>query len=249
MRTIIAGSRNCIDKGQLLATLATCGWTPSVIISGAARGADRFGEIWAIENNIPCERFPADWERYGKTAGYRRNEQMVNNAEALIALWDGKSRGTKHMIDIAQKKGMQTYHKIQTIFKRDMNNKGKILEGQWSLPEFEYLAENQWIFTEKVDGMNIRIMCAPSPFFSFIYREDRISYRVIFGGKTDAAQIPAFLVSRLEQRFHTVEQRQKLAKIFPDGACLYGEGYGAKIQKGSGNYRKDQDFVLFDCAG
>lgn len=135
---------------------------------------------------------------------------------------------------------MNEYHKIQTVFKRDMTNKGKtLLEGQWTLPEFEYLSGNQWVFTEKVDGTNIRVMCAK-------YQENGLAYGVTFGGKTDAAQIPAFLVSRLEQRFHTIEQRQKIAEMFPDGACLYGEGYGAKIQSVGGNYRQDQDFVLFD---
>jgi hypothetical protein len=59
--------------------------------------------------NIPCFRFPADWDRYGKAAGYIRNETMAANAEALIALWDGRSPGTKHMIDIARKKGLKVY--------------------------------------------------------------------------------------------------------------------------------------------
>lgn len=129
---------------------------------------------------------------------------------------------------------MNEYHKIQTMFKRDMERNGKtLLEGQWTLPEFEYLANNIWTFTEKVDGTNIRVM----------FKDGAVT----FGGKTDAAQIPATLIERLVQRFHTDGQRARLAEIFPDGnACLYGEGYGAKIQKGGGNYRADQDFVLFD---
>ena len=135
---------------------------------------------------------------------------------------------------------MKEYHKIQTVFKRDPENKFRtLLEGDYALPEFAYLADNEWVFTEKVDGTNIRVMCAN-------YQEEGKAYGVTFGGKTDAAQIPAFLVSKLEQRFHVIEQRHKLARIFPDGGCLYGEGYGAKIQKGGGNYRADQDFVLFD---
>lgn len=109
MRTIIAGSRDCTDKRYLLAALAACGWIPTTVISGAARGADRLGEVWAAEFKVPCERFPADWDRYGKSAGYRRNEQMADNAEALIALWDGESRGTKHMIDIAKRKGLRVH--------------------------------------------------------------------------------------------------------------------------------------------
>jgi len=124
------------------------------------------------------------------------------------------------------------YIKIQTLFKRDMTSKHKtLLEGQWTLPEFEYLAGNGWTFTEKVDGTNIRV----------IFKDGGVT----FGGRTDNAQIPAQLVTRLNERF--LPLMAKLGEVFPDGsAVLYGEGYGAKIQKGGGNYRADQDFVLFD---
>jgi hypothetical protein len=126
---------------------------------------------------------------------------------------------------------MNTYPKIQTIYKRDMDSPKKtIIEGAYSLPEFEYLADNEWVFTEKVDGTNIRVMMANG--------------EISFGGKTDNAQIPAGLVKRLEQVF--LPQADLLAAMFPEGGCLYGEGYGAKIQKGGGNYRPDQEFVLFD---
>ena len=126
---------------------------------------------------------------------------------------------------------MKEYHKIQTVYLRDPETKFKtLLEGRFALPEFEYLQNNEWIFTEKVDGTNIRIM--------FDGKE------INFGGKTDNAQIPSFLVNKLNDLFRPLEN--KFAEMFPDGACLYGEGYGAKIQKGGGNYRQDQDFVLFD---
>lgn len=126
---------------------------------------------------------------------------------------------------------MKEYHKIQTVFKRDPATRHKtLLEGDFSLPEFQYLANNQWVYTEKVDGTNIRIM----------FETEKIT----FGGKTDDAQIPAFLVQRLNDRF--LSQIEVFKTSFKDGVCLYGEGYGAKIQKGGGNYRKDQDFVLFD---
>lgn len=135
---------------------------------------------------------------------------------------------------------MKEYHKIDTIFKRDPATKHKtLLIGDYSRDEFAYLADNRWTFTEKVDGTNIRVMTSE-------YREDGKAYGVTFGGKTDAAQIPATLIAKLEARFHSEEARATLASIFPDGACLYGEGYGARIQKGGGNYRPDQDFVLFD---
>lgn len=122
---------------------------------------------------------------------------------------------------------MKEYHKIQTVFKRDGK---KLLEGCWTLPEFEYLTENTWVFTEKVDGMNIRVMLRDS--------------KITFGGKTDTAQIPAQLVARLNEKF--LPLAELMQEIFGCDACLYGEGYGAGIQKGGGNYRQDQDFVLFD---
>ena len=127
---------------------------------------------------------------------------------------------------------MSEYHKIQSIYKRDMTSKRKtLIEGEWTLPEFEYLAGNAWTFTEKVDGTNIRV----------IFKDGGIT----FGGRTEDAQIPAQLVGRLNERF--LPLASKLGEVFADGAAvLCGEGYGAKIQKGGGNYRADQDFVLFD---
>lgn len=77
------------------------------IVSGTARGADRVGEGIAREIGIPITRFPADWDEYGKSAGYIRNSEMADYADALLVFWDGKSRGTKHMIDLATKKGLE----------------------------------------------------------------------------------------------------------------------------------------------
>uniref|UniRef100_A0A6M3JE66 Putative RNA ligase n=1 Tax=viral metagenome TaxID=1070528 RepID=A0A6M3JE66_9ZZZZ len=127
---------------------------------------------------------------------------------------------------------MIEYHKINSIFKRDPLTKYKtFLMGQYSTPELEYLKDNEWVFTEKVDGTNIRIM----------WNHEMLE--VTFGGKTDNAQIPAALVNRLKVLFTASEMEAQ----FPDNSvCLYGEGYGPKIQKGGGNYRQDQSFVLFD---
>jgi hypothetical protein len=125
---------------------------------------------------------------------------------------------------------MQEYHKIQTVYLRDPATSYKtLLEGQFALPEFAYLADNMWFFTEKVDGTNIRVM----------FDGDAIA----FGGKTDNAQIPFPLERKLEGRF--LPQIETFGSTFVDGICLYGEGYGEKIQ-GGGKYRQDQDFVLFD---
>ena len=77
-----------------------------VIISGCARGADTLGLRYASENTFDVEEYPADWDKYGKKAGYVRNVEMAENADALIAFWDGKSKGTKHMIDIAKERNL-----------------------------------------------------------------------------------------------------------------------------------------------
>ena len=72
------------------------------IISGNARGADKLGEKYAKEYNYSCSIKPADWNKYGKRAGYLRNADMAQEANALIAFWDGKSKGTNHMIQLAK---------------------------------------------------------------------------------------------------------------------------------------------------
>lgn len=73
------------------------------IISGCARGADRLGERYAKEKGLWLRKFPADWEKHGKKAGYLRNEQMAKYADVAVVFWDGKSYGTKHMIDLCEK--------------------------------------------------------------------------------------------------------------------------------------------------
>jgi hypothetical protein len=130
---------------------------------------------------------------------------------------------------------MTEYHKIDTVFKRDQATRHKtLLFGDYTHGVFAYLAGNEWVFTEKVDGTNIRVVVQPQA----------AGGGIAFGGKTDAAQIPATLIAILQARFDS--QRERLNEMFPEGACLYGEGYGAKIQKCGGDYRPDQDFVLFD---
>jgi len=109
MRTIIAGGREVTEYAHIIRATQRCGWTPAVVISGHARGVDKLGELWAERNKIPCEIFPANWDLYGNKAGPIRNNQMAEVADALIAIWDGKSRGTKHMIDTATKKGLKVY--------------------------------------------------------------------------------------------------------------------------------------------
>jgi len=75
-----------------------------IIISGGARGADTLGEKYAKDEGFSLEIYPANWNKFGKSAGFRRNEQMAEVADALIAFWDGKSHGTKHIIEIMENK-------------------------------------------------------------------------------------------------------------------------------------------------
>jgi hypothetical protein len=112
-KIIVAGTRTFNDYALLETRLIGVlrGKRPSqvTIVSGGARGADSLGERFAREKKCKLARFPADWETYGKSAGYRRNAEMANFANACIVFWDGKSKGTKHMIDLAEKHGLELY--------------------------------------------------------------------------------------------------------------------------------------------
>lgn len=130
---------------------------------------------------------------------------------------------------------METYHKIQTVFLRDPETKfKKLLEGQFAKPEFEFLANNKWHWTEKVDGMNIRVL----------YNGERVSY----AGKSDNATLHPHLTERLQALF-TGSKMEDLFGSAENGnqvqVCLYGEGYGTGIQSG-GYYKDSKDFILFD---
>jgi hypothetical protein len=91
--------RLCVNKGSPI----------HEIISGGARGADTLAEQFAKKENLPLKVFPAEWDKYGKSAGFRRNQQIVDNCDILIAFWDGESRGTKHSIDLATKQNKPVY--------------------------------------------------------------------------------------------------------------------------------------------
>jgi len=126
---------------------------------------------------------------------------------------------------------MDKYHKIQTVYKRDPDNKFKtLLEGEYSTSELELLTDIQWLWTEKIDGTNIRIL--------YNHSLGKVEYR----GKTDNAQIYPGLNNHLRAAFPV----SLLSSIFDCDVCLYGEGFGAKIQSG-GKYLPDhQSFCLFD---
>jgi len=138
---------------------------------------------------------------------------------------------------------MRQYHKIQGIYKRyiEGEKKGRFIEGDYSLEEFAYLANNNWQWTEKIDGTNIRI----------IYDLHPMSLNIVaIKGKTDRAEIPKHLLVKLKELF----TQKKLQDVFgideeAPPVCLYGEGYGYKIQSG-GKYfpenPKEVGFILFD---
>lgn len=109
MKVIIAGSRSFKDYGLLRekCDFLLSNLSDIVIVSGNAKGADLLGEMYAKEKCYGLKIFPADWDKYKKAAGYIRNTEMAKYSDALIAFWDGFSRGTKHMIDIAKEQGLK----------------------------------------------------------------------------------------------------------------------------------------------
>lgn len=123
---------------------------------------------------------------------------------------------------------MKEYHKIYNLYVRDQNR--EFTEGLWAVPEFEYLKDCQWVWDEKIDGTNIRIG---------IDEEDKFFIK----GRTDKAIIPPYLMEALQ----ALDLEPKLRAVFGHAVCLYGEGYGCKIQKVGKLYRPDtHSFCLFD---
>jgi hypothetical protein len=127
---------------------------------------------------------------------------------------------------------MKEYNKIETIFERDINGTKRLIEGQYRNEAVEFLADNNWVFTEKIDGTNIRVHWD--------------GHKITFGGRTDRAQIPSHLVNKLSEIFLNNETEELFEQKFGEKeVTLYGEGYGVKIQSG-GAYRPDVGFILFD---
>lgn len=109
MKVIIAGSRNVESYELVKEGIRESGFEIDEIVSGHAKGVDSWGELYAQQNYIDLVIFPANWNKYGKSAGHKRNYKMACYAEALIAIWDGESKGTKGMIDIAVEKGLKVF--------------------------------------------------------------------------------------------------------------------------------------------
>ena len=127
---------------------------------------------------------------------------------------------------------MKEYTKIPNIYNRETFANNKLIEGDFTTPELEFLKDCEWVWTEKVDGTNIRI--------------EWDGYRVSFKGRTDKAQIPAHLMKRLEELFAGETKEELFERTFGNKeVVMYGEGFGKKIQKGGEMYG-DVDFILFD---
>ena len=127
---------------------------------------------------------------------------------------------------------MRTYEKIETVFCRDTDGTKRLILNDFRNPTIEYLKDNVWAFTEKIDGTNIRVHWD--------------GHKVEFGGRTDKAQIPAHLLDKLNELFRTTESEELFEQTWGDkDVILFGEGYGPKIQNG-GTYRDDVSFILFD---
>lgn len=129
---------------------------------------------------------------------------------------------------------MNKYTKIETVFTRDVLGTKKLIEGDYRNEAVEFLKDAQWRFSEKVDGTNVGI----------VWDGHKVSYQ----GRTERAQIPAHLMNRLIELFSSNEAEELFEQTFGEKqVVLFGEGYGAKIQKGGGNYISDGcDFILFD---
>jgi len=124
MKTIIAGSRNINNEKILLKAIKQSKFKITEVISGGARGVDTLAEEWAKQKKVKCKVFPAKWDdldapnsiikensygKYNARAGIDRNEEMAKYGQALIAIWDGESRGTANMIETAKKHGLEVY--------------------------------------------------------------------------------------------------------------------------------------------
>ncbi len=121
MKLIIAGGRD-FNQGYII-NKVLYGLESDIIdevVCGDARGADTLGAEWAYIHHIPIKHFPANWDKYGKAAGYIRNAEMAEYGDMLIAFWDGKSPGTKNMI-----KTMKLHKKPYLVYDYNGNLKEK----------------------------------------------------------------------------------------------------------------------------
>lgn len=112
MKTIIAGTRTIHEFKIVARAIEASGFTITEVVSGDGAGPDTLGAIWARNREIPVTYFQPDWETHGKAAGPIRNRRMAEYADALILVWDGKSKGSKSMLAEATKRGLKIYQHI-----------------------------------------------------------------------------------------------------------------------------------------
>jgi len=135
---------------------------------------------------------------------------------------------------------MTKYHKIQSVFKRDPETKYKTFLAEYSMPAFEYLADSMWIWTEKIEGMNMRAIWNEQNVSEFGLEP---SFR--FAGRTDRAQVPGDLLDTMMGLFSA---EMVDAGVVDDEVIFYGEGFGGSIQRGKHEYGTEKRFVLFDIS-
>ncbi len=109
MRTIIAGCRYICYAPIIQIAIDHSGFNITEVVCGKAKGIDTLGECWAEDHDIPVRSFPANWNKFGKKAGFLRNIEMAKYADSLIAIWDRISPGTKHMIKIAHEYNLNVW--------------------------------------------------------------------------------------------------------------------------------------------
>ncbi len=108
MKIAIVGSRDFNNYEILEETLSTLQEPITEIISGGAQGADTLAEQWAKNHNVPITIHQAEWGKYGRAAGPKRNKKIIEDCDLCVAFWDGKSKGTKHSIEMSKKAGKPT---------------------------------------------------------------------------------------------------------------------------------------------
>ena len=110
MHLAIIGTRDLPGSPETVATaIAHHNLAPTAVLCGEARGPDTWGRLWAEQQGIPVISYPADWERYRRSTGMIRNREMIGAADAVLALWDGKSKGTGQAIALAKRRGIPVY--------------------------------------------------------------------------------------------------------------------------------------------
>lgn len=173
MKSIIAGSRTIYEDKWISLAVQKSGFEITEVVSGCANGADILGEHWATNNKIPIKSFPADWNKYGKSAGMIRNKQMGDYSDCLIAVWDGISRGTNNMITYMKSIGKPVFvltikdnevkdcifyncgKKITIIGSSSLDNYSEIKDGIEKMIDFKKLKIKEIItkYDQKADNL------------------------------------------------------------------------------------------------